>query len=52
MAIAATLNRLTFNAADEIRDLFSELIGKKGRREFFTDPPFNTAGGDEIPRWE
>jgi len=38
MAITATLNRLTFNDADEIRALFSELIGKKGRRELFTDP--------------
>lgn len=38
MAITATLNRLTFNDADEIRALFSELIGKKGRRELSTDP--------------
>jgi hypothetical protein len=29
MAITATLNRLTFNDADEIRSLFSELIGKR-----------------------
>ncbi|HDO7865869.1 TPA: hypothetical protein ACT9AQ_002976 [Legionella pneumophila] len=29
MAITAKLNRLTFNDADEIRTLFSELIGKK-----------------------
>jgi len=29
MAITANLNRLTFNDADEVRALFSELIGKK-----------------------
>jgi hypothetical protein len=37
MAITATLNRLTFNDANEIRAMFSELIGKR-RRELFTDP--------------
>src|SRR6267378_99912 len=31
MAITATLNRLTFNDADEVRALFSDLIGKKGQ---------------------
>ena len=30
MAITANLNRLTFNDADEVRALFSDLIGKKG----------------------
>jgi hypothetical protein len=29
MTITAALNRLTFNDADEIRALFSELIGRK-----------------------
>ena len=29
MAITANLNRLTFNDADEVRALFSDLIGKK-----------------------
>ena len=29
MAITARLNRLTFNDADEVRALFSELIGRK-----------------------
>jgi acetyltransferase-like isoleucine patch superfamily enzyme len=49
MSITAALNRLTFNDADEIRDLFSELIGKKSRRELFADIPlFYTSGGDEI----
>ena len=28
MAITARLNRLTFNDADEVRALFSELIGR------------------------
>jgi acetyltransferase-like isoleucine patch superfamily enzyme len=48
MAITATLNRLTFNDADEIRALFSELIGKKVDESFLLIPPFFTAGGDEI----
>src|SRR5258708_11982023 len=48
MAIIATLNRLTFNDADEIRALFSELIGKKVDERFLLIPPFYTAGGDEI----
>src|ERR1700685_4455280 len=48
MAITATLNRLTFNDADEIRALFGELIGKKVDESFLVIPPFYTAGGDEI----
>jgi acetyltransferase-like isoleucine patch superfamily enzyme len=48
MAITATLNRLTFNDADEIRALFSELIGKKVDESFLLIPPFYTPGGDEI----
>src|SRR6267154_5498562 len=48
MAITATLNRLTFNDADEIRALFSELIGNKVDESFLLIPPFYTAGGDEI----
>jgi acetyltransferase-like isoleucine patch superfamily enzyme len=48
MAITATLNRLTFNDADKIRALFSELIGKKVDESFLLIPPFFTAGGDEI----
>src|ERR1700728_706140 len=48
MAITATLNRLTFNDADEIRALFSELIGKKVDESFLLIAPFYTAGGDEI----
>src|ERR1700751_4830331 len=48
MAITAALNRLTFNDADEIRALFSELIGKKVDESFLLSPPFYTAGGTEI----
>ena len=48
MAITANLNRLTFNDADEIRALFSQLIGKKVDESFLLIPPFYTAGGDEI----
>src|ERR1700744_4261019 len=48
MGITAALNRLTFNDADEVRALFSELIGKKVDESFLLIPPFYTAGGDEI----
>jgi acetyltransferase-like isoleucine patch superfamily enzyme len=48
MAITAALNRLTFSDADEIRALFSELIGKKVDDSFLLIPPFYTAGGNEI----
>lgn len=48
MAITAILNRLTFEDADEIRVLFSELIGTKVDDSFLLLPPFYTAGGDEI----
>ena len=48
MAITARLNRLTFDDADEIRALFSELTGKKVDESFILIPPFYTAGGDEI----
>lgn len=48
MAITARPNRLTFSDADEIRALFSELIGKTVDESFVLIPPFYTAGGDEI----
>jgi acetyltransferase-like isoleucine patch superfamily enzyme len=48
MAITAALNHLTFNDADEVRVLFSKLIGKKVAESFLLIPPFYTAGGDEI----
>lgn len=47
-AITAKLNRLTFNDAEEIRALFSELIGKKVDDSFLLIPPFYTVGGNEI----
>lgn len=48
MTITAALNRLTFNDTDEIRALFSELIGKKVDESFLLIPPFYTTGGNEI----
>ncbi|MGH9356826.1 MAG: sugar O-acetyltransferase [Terriglobia bacterium] len=48
MAITANLNRLTFNDADEVRALFSELIGKNVDDSFLLIPPFYTTGGLEI----
>jgi len=48
MALTAVLNRLTLDDADEIRALFSELIGKKVDESFLLIPPFYTAGGNEI----
>ena len=48
MAITATLNRLTFNDADEVRALFSELIGKEVDDSFLLIPPFYTTGGTDI----
>ena len=48
MSITARLNRLTFSDADEIRALFSQLIGKKVDESFLLIPPFYAAGGEEI----
>src|SRR5712675_848438 len=48
MAIIVQLNRLTLDDADEVRALFSELIGKKVDESFLLIPPFYTVGGDEI----
>src|SRR3979490_3112130 len=48
MAITANLNRLTFNDADEVRTLFSDLIGKKVDDSFLLIPPFYTTGGVDI----
>jgi len=47
-AITAALNRLTFDDADAIRALFSQLIGRPVDGGFLLIPPFYTAGGDEI----
>jgi acetyltransferase-like isoleucine patch superfamily enzyme len=48
MAITAALNRLTFDDADKIRALFSDLIGKKVDDSFLLIPPFHTTGGSDI----
>src|ERR1700733_9484650 len=48
MAITATLNRLTFNDANEVRALFSELIGKQVDDSFPLIPPFYTTGGPDL----
>jgi len=48
MAITAQINRLTFNDADEVRALFSDLIGKKVDDSFLLIPPFYTTGGVDI----
>lgn len=48
MAITAALNRLTFNDADKIRALFSQLIGQELDERFLLIPPFFTASGAEI----
>ena len=48
MTITTTINRLTFNDANEIRALFSDLIGKKVDDSFLLIPPFYTAGGVDI----
>jgi Acetyltransferase (isoleucine patch superfamily) len=47
-SITAQLNKLTFEDVEEIRALFSELIGKKVDESFLLIPPFYTAGGTEI----
>jgi acetyltransferase-like isoleucine patch superfamily enzyme len=47
MAITAKLNRLTFDDADRVRALFSELIGKKVDDSFLLIPPFYATGGNE-----
>src|ERR1035438_9474065 len=48
MAITANLNRLTFNDEDEVRALFSDLIGKKVDDSFLLIPPFYATGGADI----
>ena len=48
MAITATLNRLTYDDADEVRAVFSDLIGKKVDDSFILIPPFYTACGVDI----
>jgi acetyltransferase-like isoleucine patch superfamily enzyme len=45
--ITAKINRLTFSDADEVRALFSELIGKPVDSSFSLLPPFFATGGDD-----
>ena len=48
MTITAALNRLTFNDAEEVRALLSELISKKMDDSFVLIPPFYTTGGTDM----
>ena len=48
MAITARINRLTFDDADQVRALFSELIGKQLDDGFLLIPPFYATGGNEM----
>jgi acetyltransferase-like isoleucine patch superfamily enzyme len=48
MAITPILNRLTFDDADQIRVVFSELIGSELDDGFSLIPPFYTTGGENI----
>jgi acetyltransferase-like isoleucine patch superfamily enzyme len=48
MAITATLNRLTYDDADQVRALFSELVGKTVDDSFCLIPPFYTESGVNI----
>src|SRR5438270_251022 len=42
------LNRLTYDDGDEIRAVFSDLIGHKVDASFSLIPPFYTTGGENI----
>jgi acetyltransferase-like isoleucine patch superfamily enzyme len=48
MAITPALNRLTYDDAEQIRNLFSELTGKPVDDSFSLIPPFYTTGGEHI----
>ena len=48
MAITPALNRLTYDDAEEIRAMFSDLIGAKVDDSFSLIPPFYTTGGENI----
>jgi len=48
MAITPMLNRLTFADADQIRAVFSDLIGREVDEGFSLIPPFYTTGGENI----
>jgi acetyltransferase-like isoleucine patch superfamily enzyme len=46
--LTSKLNQLTFNDAQLVRELFSELTGSTVDNSFLLIPPFYTAGGREI----
>jgi len=48
MAITPVLNRLTYADGDEIRAVFSDLIGRPVDDSFMLIPPFYTAHGSDI----
>ena len=48
MAITPLLNCLTFDDADEIRAVFSDLIGRQVDENFSLIPPFYTTGGENV----
>lgn len=48
MSITAVLNRLTFDDADRVRAVFSDLTGKQVDDSFSLIPPFYTTGGLDI----
>ena len=48
MQITPALNRLTFADGDEIRAVFSKLIGTAVDESFSLIPPFYTTGGENI----
>ncbi len=48
MAITPRLNRLAYDDADQIRAVFSELIGRALDERFSLIPPFYTTGGENI----
>ena len=47
MSITARLNRLTFDDADDVRALFSELIGRKVDDGFLLIPPYFPGSMDD-----
>ena len=48
MRLTAELNKLSFDDAARVRELFSELTGKEVDETFTLIPPFYTSGGLEI----
>lgn len=48
MRLTAELNKLSFEDAEKVRAIFSELIGQKLDETFKLIPPFYTVGGLEI----